>query len=261
MLKHKQHKAAKVAKKPATKKVAKKVKKSIKKPAMAIAKRSAGGGAAFLNNFPADAAYKQKYQLYFDQQKPGLAQYGTEAYDHNFDHYMLDPSAPDYKTRNYMMMASTKAAYMGLGRSVVHTVIHQLQASADVLALASVECDLSSFEEGTTTTIKWRGKPIFIKNRTQEEIDISIKDDAAPMRDQQLDQDRVQKLNWLVVLGVCTHLGCVPIPGAGNYQGGFFCPCHGSHYDASGRIREGPAPLNLEVPPYKFIDDKTIVIG
>lgn len=255
MLKTKAHKQ-----KPAKKAV----KKHAKKAPHTAQKRRAGGsthGYAMLNHKPADAEYKQKYALYFNQQKPGLDQYSSDVYSHNFDHYMLKPHEADHKTRNYLAMASTKAAYIGLGRSVVHTIIHQLQASADVLALASVEVDLSSFEEGTTTTIKWRGKPVFIKNRTAEEIDISKKDDSAVMRDQQKDEERIQKDNWLVVLGVCTHLGCVPIPGAGNYQGGFFCPCHGSSYDASGRIREGPAPLNLEIPPYHFIDDNTIVIG
>lgn len=225
-------------------------------------KRFGGGGGAYIfNDQLADQEYREKYGLYFAQQNGDFTQYNSSHYDHNLEHYALKPHEADHKTRNYLMMGASNAAYLGLGRSIVHVVVGQLQASADVLALASVEVDISGFEEGTTATIKWRGKPVFVKNRTAEEIAISKKDDEAPMRDQQTDAERVQRDNWLVVLGVCTHLGCVPIPNAGNHAGGFFCPCHGSHYDASGRIREGPAPLNLEVPAYKFLDDNTLVIG
>ena len=133
-----------------------------------------------------------------------------------------------------------------------------MSASADVLALASAEFDVSSIAEGTTLTVKWRGKPVFIRHRTADEV---AKEAAVPMsalKDPQADKDRVQDAEWLVVLGICTHLGCVPISGAGDF-GGWFCPCHGSHYDVSGRIRKGPAPLNLEVPPYTLSDGKLIV--
>ena len=108
--------------------------------------------------------------------------------------------------------------------------------------------------------MKWRGKPIFIKNRTSAEIEDAKSVDMGELRDKEADGDRVQQDQWLVVLGICTHLGCVPISGAGEY-GGWFCPCHGSHYDVSGRIRKGPAPLNLEIPPYKFLGDEKILIG
>jgi ubiquinol-cytochrome c reductase iron-sulfur subunit len=108
--------------------------------------------------------------------------------------------------------------------------------------------------------IKWRGKPVFIRHRTADEIKDAESVDVAKLRDPQPDSDRVQKPEWLIMLGVCTHLGCVPIGEAGDF-GGWFCPCHGSHYDVSGRVRKGPAPLNLAVPAYSFPTDETVVIG
>lgn len=108
--------------------------------------------------------------------------------------------------------------------------------------------------------IKWRGKPVFIRHRTQDEITEAREIKWETLRDPQSDDERVQRPEWLVMLGVCTHLGCVPIGEAGEY-GGWFCPCHGSHYDISGRVRKGPAPLNLEVPQYSFPEENTLVIG
>ena len=196
-------------------------------PALSLfksSKRFSGGDAVeIVNDHPADAEYKEKYGLYFAQHNPDPSQYNSEHYDHNFEKYQLKPFEADQKVRSYMVMGATNAAYLGLGRAVLHTCLTHLTASADVLAMASVEVDLSSFEEGSTTTIKWRGKPVFIKARTGEEIDAAKKDDEAPMRDRQTDAERVQRDNWLIVVGVCTHLGCVPIPNAGNYAGGFFC--------------------------------------
>ena len=120
-------------------------------------------------------------------------------------------------------------------------------------------------EEGQSVTIKWRGKPVFIKKRTKEEIEAAKMVQASDLRDPQDDADRVQKEEWLVLVGVCTHLGCVPLGQKlsdmkGDYDG-WYCPCHGSHYDTSGRIRKGPAPTNLDVPPYSFLNDTTIKIG
>jgi len=135
-----------------------------------------------------------------------------------------------------------------------------MSASADVLALAKIEIKLGDIPEGKNVTFKWRGKPLFIRHRTAEEIDVENKVDINTLRDPQPDSDRVKKPEWLVVLGVCTHLGCVPIANAGDF-GGYYCPCHGSHYDASGRIRKGPAPLNLEVPEYEFPDDDNLLVG
>ena len=133
-----------------------------------------------------------------------------------------------------------------------------MSASADVLALASAEFDIGNLAEGTTMTCKWRGKPVFIRHRTDHEIAIEEAVSVASLKDPQTDAERVQDPKYLIVLGICTHLGCVPISGAGEYNG-WFCPCHGSHYDTSGRIRKGPAPLNLEIPPYKLEGQKVIV--
>ncbi|KAF2972928.1 hypothetical protein GQX73_g576 [Xylaria multiplex] len=138
--------------------------------------------------------------------------------------------------------------------------LKNMSASADVLAMAKVEVDLNAIPEGKNVIIKWRGKPVFIRHRTADEIDEANKVNVASLRDPQADEDRVQKPEWLVMLGVCTHLGCVPIGEAGDF-GGWFCPCHGSHYDISGRIRKGPAPLNLEIPTYDFPEEDKLVIG
>jgi len=133
-----------------------------------------------------------------------------------------------------------------------------MSASADVLALASAEFDTDGIPSGSTLTVKWRGKPVFIRRRTDDEIAKELTVPLSSLKDPETDADRAADPEWLVVLGICTHLGCVPISNAGDY-GGWFCPCHGSHYDGSGRIRKGPAPLNLEVPPYKLADGKLII--
>ena len=137
--------------------------------------------------------------------------------------------------------------------------------SQDVKANASTEVDIGAIELGTSVTVKWRGKPVFIRHRTTDEIARANAIDSAELRDPEEDETRVQKPELLVVLGVCTHLGCVPLGQKtgevkGEYEG-WFCPCHGSHYDTSGRIRKGPAPTNLEVPPYEFLSDAVIRIG
>jgi len=130
----------------------------------------------------------------------------------------------------------------------------------DVLALAKIEVDLSAIPEGKNIVTKWRNRPLFIRHRTEDEIKREQEVDLSRLRDPQHDNDRVQKPEWLVLLGICTHLGCVPIANAGAF-GGYYCPCHGSHYDASGRIRQGPAPLNLEIPEYTFPDENTLIVG
>jgi len=136
----------------------------------------------------------------------------------------------------------------------------QMNPSADVLALASLEVDISKLTTGECMTVKWRGKPVFIRARSEAEIADAASVDISELRDPENDLDRVERPELLIVLGVCTHLGCVPINNAGDYAG-WFCPCHGSHYDTSGRIRKGPAPLNLEVPPYSFLEENKIMIG
>lgn len=146
-------------------------------------------------------------------------------------------------------------------KSVLTYLVTYMSASADVLALATIEVNVSNIGPGACLTFKWRGKPLFVKSRTSVEIDAEINTDISTLRDPQTQEQRCLKPEWLIVVGICTHLGCVPIPNTGDYVGGFYCPCHGSHYDNIGRARKGPAPLNLEVPPHKYLTDTTILIG
>ncbi|EPB92064.1 Cytochrome b-c1 complex subunit Rieske, mitochondrial [Mucor circinelloides] len=158
----------------------------------------------------------------------------------------------------YMMIGTTGLISAAGAQATVTDFLANMSASADVLALAKAEVDMASIPEGKNVTIKWRGKPVFIRHRTQSEIAEANEVNVQELRDPQQDAERVKDPSWLVMLGVCTHLGCVPIGEAGDY-GGWYCPCHGSHYDISGRIRKGPAPLNLEIPEYSFSDDKLII--
>ena len=170
----------------------------------------------------------------------------------------------DESRRDFLVLAAGAMGAVGAA-SVAWPLIDQMNPAADVLALASTEVDLSKIEMGQSITVKWRGKPVFVRRRSVEEIKTAGAVALDQMIDPQADADRTQKPEWLILLGVCTHLGCVPLgqkasDPKGEY-GGWFCPCHGSHYDTSGRIRKGPAPLNLAVPPYKFLDDTKIKIG
>ncbi|PPQ92707.1 hypothetical protein CVT25_014014 [Psilocybe cyanescens] len=177
----------------------------------------------------------------------------------DFSSYRTNPDSN--RALSYFMVGSLGVISASAAKSSVSEFLQSMAASADVLALAKVEVDLSTIPEGKNVIIKWRGKPVFIRHRTQSEIDEARNADWKAFRDPQADEDRVKKPEWLVMLGVCTHLGCVPIGEAGDY-GGWFCPCHGSHYDISGRARKGPAPLNLEVPVYEFSEtDEKLVIG
>ena len=172
-----------------------------------------------------------------------------------------DNNPKDESKRDFMVVSASSIAAVGAACSL-YPFVDSMNPSAEVLALASIEVDLSNIQPGQTHTVKWRGKPIFIKHRTPEEIEEAKKVDVATLPDPESDGERVKpgKEQWLVTIGICTHLGCVPIGNQGEYEG-WFCPCHGSHYDTSGRIRKGPAPLNLEVPPYSFISDTKIRIG
>lgn len=145
-------------------------------------------------------------------------------------------------------------------RLVLIKFLAQMNPAADVLALASLEVDISKLNTGDCMTVKWRGKPVFIRARSDAEIAEAENVDLSELRDPEADADRCQKSDTLVVIGICTHLGCVPINKAGDYSG-WFCPCHGSHYDTSGRIRKGPAPINMEIPPYAYIEEKKLLIG
>lgn len=161
----------------------------------------------------------------------------------------------------YVATASIGAVAVGAG---VWPVIDSLNPSADVLSMASVEIDLSGVEIGQRITVKWRGRPVFISRRSEVDIAASRADDTADLRDPEPDAARAERPEWLVVIGVCTHLGCIPLGQEGRSVGdwgGWFCPCHGSHYDLAGRIRKGPAPRNLDLPPYAFLNDTLLRIG
>ena len=161
--------------------------------------------------------------------------------------------------RDFLFTASYALGAVGVG-AAVWPLIDQMNPDASVKALATTEVDISTIELGKTITVLWRGKPVFIRRRTQEEISKAQNIKLEELKDPQKDEDRVKKSEWLVMTGVCTHLGCVPLGDKGDF-GGWFCPCHGSHYDTSGRIRKGPAPTNLEIPKYEFVDNNTIKIG
>ncbi|THV06053.1 ubiquinol-cytochrome c reductase iron-sulfur subunit [Dendrothele bispora CBS 962.96] len=200
----------------------------------------------------------------------------TTAFQHRLIHTSAvakdAPQVPDFgpyrakdtnsnRALSYFMVGTMGVLSASVAKSSVSEFLQTMAASADVLALAKVEVDLTSIPEGKNVIIKWRGKPVFIRHRTQSEIEEARSADWKTFRDPQSDEQRTKKPEWLVMLGVCTHLGCVPIGEAGDY-GGWFCPCHGSHYDISGRARKGPAPLNLEVPAHEFNDaDGKLVIG
>ncbi|CAG60324.1 RIP1 [Nakaseomyces glabratus] len=177
----------------------------------------------------------------------------------NFDDVLRDDQNSD-KSRSYAyFMVGSLGLLSSVGaKSTVETFVSSMSASADVLAMAKVEVNLAAIPEGKNVVVKWQGKPVFIRHRTAHEIDEANAVDMSVLKDPQTDADRVKDPKWLVMLGICTHLGCVPIGEAGDF-GGWFCPCHGSHYDISGRIRKGPAPLNLEVPAYEFDGEKLVV--
>ena len=161
--------------------------------------------------------------------------------------------------RDFIVVATYSMGAVGAG-AAIWPIINQMNPAADTLALASTEVNISSLEQGQAITVLWRGKPVFIKIRTQDEIDSSRAVDLSELKHPEKDEDRAKDPEWLVMLGVCTHLGCVPLTDKGDYNA-WFCPCHGSHYDTSGRIRKGPAPTNMEVPKYEFVNANTIKIG
>lgn len=180
----------------------------------------------------------------------------------DFRHNRLPIGHADRRPWMYFMAASTGFIMTSIVRVVVCKLVHTLWPAKDVFAAGIVEVDLRPVEVGQNFTAKWRNKPVFILRRTEEMVAKSTADDplAPAMRDPETDAQRCKKPEWLITIGVCTHLGCIPQPMSGNF-GGYFCPCHGSHYDLCGRIRQGPAPKNLEVPPYEFLDDFTVKLG
>lgn len=163
--------------------------------------------------------------------------------------------------RDFITLTATAVAGVG-AVSCLWPLVDSMNPASDVLALSSIEVDLSPIEKGQTLKVMWRGKPVFIRNRTEKDIKEAEDTEWQTLPDPQPDSARVKTghANWLIMIGVCTHLGCIPLGDSGDY-GGWFCPCHGSHYDTSGRIRKGPAPLNLIIPEYTFLTDTKIKIG
>lgn len=166
--------------------------------------------------------------------------------------------------RDFLQLTAAAMGAVGVG-AVAWPFVNSLNPAKDTLALSTIEVDLSPIQEGQAVTVMWRGKPVFIRRRTKSEVEQARSVDIGSLIDKQADEDRVQKPEWLILVGICTHLGCVPVgqkpsESRGDYNG-WFCPCHGSHYDTSGRIRKGPAPKNLAVPEYEFLSDTRIKIG
>lgn len=170
----------------------------------------------------------------------------------------------DQTRRDFLIWSTVAVGAVGTALAV-WPFIDQMNPAADTLALSSTEVDISKIEVGQSITVIWRGKPVFVRHRSAEEITEAEGVSLGDLPDPQTDADRVTKPEWLIMVGVCTHLGCIPLgqkqgDAKGDF-GGWFCPCHGSHYDTSGRIRKGPAPSNLPVPTYSFVDDTTVLIG
>ncbi len=168
---------------------------------------------------------------------------------------------PEPSRRDFLTIATIATGAVGVG-ALAWPFIDQMEPDASALALSSIEVDVSQIQPGQIVTVKWRGKPVFIRNRTPEEMKAAQDVNVATLRDPQTDAQRTKKghESLLIVIGVCTHLGCIPLGHAGAFDG-WFCPCHGSVYDTSGRIRSGPAPLNLQLPEYAFLTDKSVKIG
>jgi ubiquinol-cytochrome c reductase iron-sulfur subunit len=197
-----------------------------------------------------------------DKHFPDLAYYREKAAPMDGRDFMdAQIEEKELKKAHYYALNSlvvSSAAWMGA--NVLCKAVNLLNPTMDITSRAIIEMELAHLEPGDSGIFIWRGKPVFVKHRTAEDIAREESVDVSELRDKQHDSERVVDKNWLVVIGVCTHLGCVPIDNAGEFNG-YYCPCHGSHYDGSGRIRKGPAPLNLEVPHYKFTDPTTILVG
>ncbi|WP_426228194.1 ubiquinol-cytochrome c reductase iron-sulfur subunit [Pararhizobium sp. DWP3-4] len=190
------------------------------------------------------------------------------------EHEISSETSGEPTRRDFLYLTTGMAGAVGAA-AVAWPFIDQMRPDASTLALASIEVDVASLQPGMSLTVKWRGKPVFIRNRTDKEVEeanavalADLKDPVArnanlPADATATDLDRSagkERENWIVMIGSCTHLGCVPLGQAGDF-GGWFCPCHGSHYDTAGRIRKGPAPQNLAVPTFAFATDTVIKIG
>lgn len=195
--------------------------------------------------FPAGADFRHETRKHTLATQPNLA----------------EPNAPQSSRRDFLYVAAGAVGAVGVA-GAVWPLINQMNPDASVLALASIEFDLSGIEEGQSVTIKWRGLPVFVRYRTPAEIDEAKAVPLSDLKDPETDEQRTKAGHeqWLIMIANCTHLGCVPVGESGDFDG-WFCPCHGSHYDSAGRIRKGPAPKNLVLPPYDFISDTLVQIG
>ncbi len=176
---------------------------------------------------------------------------------------MSDTDQPEATRRDFLYIAT--GAFAAGSVFAVWPLIDQMNPDASVLALSSIEVDLSPVEVGQNMTVKWRGSPIFIRRRGAEEIKEAVAVPLEDLPDPEPDSVRAEKPEWLIMVGICTHLGCIPkgqsIGDERGEYGGWFCPCHGSHYDTAGRIRKGPAPTNLVIPPIVYLEETKIKIG
>lgn len=219
---------------------------------------------AFKNNLESilwqQVRYKYEYpKLHRDYEQP------------NFDAYRKDKFKDLKRTtwqsgdekKGYTSMIGFFGLLCGFygAKSELTHFLTSMSAPADVRALASIEIDVGNVAPGACFSYKWRGKPLFVKHRTPAEISAEANTPMSALKDPETPDQRTVKPEWLIVIGICTHLGCVPVPNSGDWAGGFYCPCHGSHYDNVGRARKGPAPLNLEVPPHKFLSDTLVLVG
>ncbi|RJF70675.1 ubiquinol-cytochrome c reductase iron-sulfur subunit [Rhodopseudomonas palustris] len=175
---------------------------------------------------------------------------------------MTTETSAEPTRRDFLYIATGAVAAVGAAATVWPFIAQMNPDASTIAAGAPIEVDLTPIAEGQDIKVFWRGKPIYIMNRTKKQVEEALAVNVSSLPDPQTDQERTKPGHeqWLVVIGICTHLGCIPIAHEGLFDG-FFCPCHGSQYDSSGRIRQGPAPLNLPVPPYQFVSDTKIQIG
>ena len=191
--------------------------------------------------------------------RPGRADFSARSTRERMGDCLSHAEAINPSRRDFLFLATGAVAAIGAA-SVAWPLIDQMNPDASTLALASTEVDLAPIAQGQIVTVKWRGGPVFVRHRTAKEIEAAQATPLSELKDPQTDEARVQKPEWLIVSGVCTHLGCVPLGHEGQYEG-WKCPCHGSVYDTSGRIRQGPAPQNLFVPEYTFLTPTRVKIG